>query len=177
LDNPYAPSVTRPDPCQPPPRSVTRWGIVAIIAGSLVIANYLTATATYWQTNPFMNWVFATSPIAIASQIILLSDKPSRIPAFIASAVALTIGLALGFAWISWFSSNPYEVHVLMNVFFGPFGWMQWMWFALTGLLPLLYLVPWIREQLSLRRLLATLTILAYLHNAICVILSCHELP
>jgi hypothetical protein len=124
-----------------------------------------------------MNWVFATSPIAIASQILLLSHKPSPIPAFIASAVALTIGLALGFAWISWFSSNPYEVFVLMNVFFGPFGWMQWMWFALTGLLPLLYLVRWIRDQLHLRRLLATLTILAYLHNAICVILSCHELP
>jgi len=64
-----------------------------------------------------------------------------------------------------------------MNVFFGPYGWMQWMWLVTTGFLPFLFLFRWSRDQPRITRLLVTMTILGYLHNAASVIQLCHGLP
>lgn len=140
----------------------------------VVILHYATAIHGFWEINPLMNWVLLTSPIAFACLYWIWFKPPSRLWVLLSTAVAMLILFALGSDWIRWFSKDPYEYYILVNHYFGPLGWHQWLWAITTGLLPLAFVSRFVSERVPFRRMLVALILIGYLDNLIVVIRACH---
>ena len=177
MDNPYAPTTTVDVNSRPLDRLDVLWCCIATICVMIVIGNYWTATTTYWETNLFMNFVFLISPLVLASHLSLLRRIPGRKSIHLSILSALLVMLAFGYAWRLWFSPNQFEGFVLMNTFFGPYGWMQWMWLVFIGVLPMSYCFGRFQNQFGLRIIVSMGSIIACIHNAAYVFQSCHGIP
>ncbi len=145
-----------------------------IFLAALAITNFITATSTCWTTDPFMNYVFITAPVAIVCQLSLLNPKKTSMTKIICVIVAATILCSFAYASMAWFSPNPYESFSFINVYFGPHGWTHWLWLVAAGVLPFLYLLPRIANYYSIRVVLLAFTVCAYLHNIVHVVALCH---
>ncbi len=147
---------------------------VMICLLALVIINFITATSTYWTTDPFMNYVFVTAPVALVCQLSLLNPKKTYWTKIICVVVAATILCSFAYASMAWFSPNPYESFSFINIYFGPQGWTHWLWLVAAGILPLLYVLPRITNYYSIRFVLLAFTVSVYLHNIFHVVVLCH---
>jgi hypothetical protein len=142
--------------------------------GALVIVHYATALQAYWEINPLMNCVLLMSPIALACQVRIWFHAPSKLWLLLNMAAAICVLFALGSEWIRWFSKNPYESYILLDHFFGPHGWHNWLWAITTGFLPLALAFRVARERDACRRILVVLILIGYLDNLIFVFRACH---
>lgn len=173
MDNPYAPP-TPPDTSDPLPRrrSTPLW--IAIALGIAIAIHYVTGAPIFWESKPLMNWVLLTCPIAISCQYWIWHTRPSKIWVLLSLAVSIRILTAMGSEWIWWFSTDPYQSFILMNNYFGPYGWHHWLWVITTGLLPLFFLFRYVRETLVCRRWLAAMILIGYFDNILLVLRACH---
>ncbi len=145
----------------------------------VITMNYTSATRVSLSlSSSFIHVVFLLTPI---STVVLLNyfihRRATESTRHGTALLVPTIGIPLAFA-ISWFPSftvNPYERFALMNLYFGPYGWMQWFWLVATGILPAATFRQSIRGSRSALTAVLCIVVAAQIHNAYCVWTVCHS--
>ncbi len=184
MQNPYTPPTPIPDNES---RSVSGWSpfvllaVITIAICAFITLNYATATAISISTySSFKHVVFLLTPISTAVLLNYLINRKATESTRRATAFLVpTIGIPLAFAisWLPSFTSNPYERFALMNLYFGPYGWMQWFWLVATGILPAATFRPSIRNSRSALVAILCMVAVAQIHNAYWVWTLCHSRP
>lgn len=151
--------------------------LIALVPICVIAANYLTATTVpqdLWDV--FAQVVFLIAPVSLLIHLpnILSWSRetpPSRTRWWILALLLIPGSFVLSIS--PYFSTNPYEGFVVMNRFFGPYGWILWTWLVVLGLLPLLELIPAIRRS-RLPMLLSLAAIGFQIQNAYWIWRICH---
>ena len=152
--------------------------LIALIPICVIAANYATATTIpreLWDVFPHV--VFLASPLSFLIHLphLIAWSKDAR-P--LANRRWLLVLLVIPTSFVlsisPYFSINPYEGFVVMNRFFGPYGWMFWTWLIALGILPLLELIPVMRRSRLTMVLLSLTAIGFHIHNANWMWRICH---
>lgn len=176
MENPYATESLSDIP------SSKSWSLanvlIALVPISVIAANYATATTIpreLWDV--FAHVVFLIAPVSFLIHLPNLlawtrETTPSTTRWWILALLLIPASFLLSIS--PYFSINPYEGFVVMNRFFGPYGWMLWTWLIVLGILPLLELIPAIRRSRLTMLLLSITAIGFHIHNAYWIWRICH---
>ena len=176
--NPYDPQTIEIE--SPTGRRRRSWvaGFLFAACGIAVIANYATATrSTIDQYTLFTHTVFWAAPFAIGAWWNQTSSHTASLHRRIVVLAAALVVIAFLISFLPWFSSNPYENFVVTNWFFGPYGWQQWFWLVLVGVIPLSLAWGRLGRNKTMRRTIAVAVIMGHMHNATVVWALCHGKP
>ncbi len=184
MENPYSPPQEEGRVAEDARNSDWSVAGIAIALGllcGLVAFNYWTATSlTLSLHNAFMHVVFILSPVAVLAHLENWVNSSSSNQRAVSKLMFVPVtGIPLTFiaTWIPYFSANPYEAFIVTNLYFGPYGWMQWLWLSVLGILPMATLFRRVRQSRYVVLVLSCLAMLIHLHNAYWVWQVCHSLP
>ncbi len=176
MENPYA---TKPMSDMPVAKSTFLASVlIALVPVCVIAANYATATTIpreLWDVFPHV--VFLIAPLSFLihlPHLIAWSDEASPLANRWWLLALLLIPASFVLSISPYFSVNKFEGFVVMNRFFGPYGWIFWAWLIVLGVLPLLELIPAIRRSRLIMMSLSVTVIGFHIHNAYCMWRICH---
>ncbi len=145
----------------------------------LVIANYVTSISRpVGIVDLFMHVCFLISPMTLAMHSNNLRNairKTATPRSTWTLIVLLCIPVSFALSLTPYYSENQFEGFFVMNRFFGPYGWMQWAWLVVLGILPYAMLSKRIRSSRPLTCFLSATAICGHAHNAFWVFLALHS--
>lgn len=176
MENPYATGSTSDMPVSK--STFLANVLIALVPICVVAANYATATTIpreLWDVFPHV--VFLVAPLSFLIHFPHLMVWTHEVRPLVDRwwlLALLVIPASFVLSISPYFSINPYEGFVVMNRFFGPYGWMFWAWLIVLGVLPLLELVTAIRRS-RLTMMLLSLTVIGFhINNAYWMWRICH---
>ena len=152
--------------------------LIALVPIGAIAANYGTASNVpreRWDLFAHVVFLFAPASLLIHLPGLIVGPREittSKTRWWLLDCLFIPASFLLSIS--PYFSINPYEVFVVTNRFFGPYGWVLWAWLIVLGVLPFLELIPAIRRSRWMMMLLSLTVIGVHIHNAYWIWRICH---